>query len=119
MQFETLNQDEFQPVTTVNYTVSEKFTRITEFKHMGGPQPHGKTTILREYPMPYTPNSGQTPYYVINEPQNIERYKQYRTRVDSILNFHVVGRLAEYRYYDMDGVCASALELSDEIIAHR
>lgn len=119
MQFETLNQDEFQPVATVNYTVSEKFTRITEFKHMGGPQPHGKTTILREYPMPYTPNSGQTPYYVINEPQNIERYKQYRTRVDSILNFHVVGRLAEYRYYDMDGVCASALELSDEIIAHR
>ena len=119
MQFETLDQDQFQPVGTVNYTVSEDFTRITEFKNMTGQIVPGKTTIMREYSRPYEPNSGQTPYYVINEPQNIELYKKYRQRVSGIVNFHVVGRLAEYRYYDMDGVVASALELSDKIISHR
>lgn len=119
MKFETLDMDEFQPAATVNYTVSEDFTRITEFKHMTGQVLPGKTTILKEYPKAYTPNSDQTPYYVINEPQNIELYKKYRARIDCVLNFHVVGRLAEYRYYDMDGVCAAALELSDEIIAHH
>ncbi len=117
MQFETLDQDQFQPVGTVNYTVSEDFTRITEFKNMTGQVVPGKTTIMREYSKAYEPGSGQTPYYVINEPQNIELYKRYRARVEGLLNFHVVGRLAEYRYYDMDGVVASALELSDSIIS--
>jgi UDP-galactopyranose mutase len=117
MRFETLDQDRFQPVGTVNYTTSEDFTRITEFKNMTGQVVPGKTTIMREYSKAYEPGSGQTPYYVINEPQNIELYKRYRARVEGLLNFHVVGRLAEYRYYDMDGVVASALELSDSIIS--
>ncbi|MDO4537850.1 MAG: UDP-galactopyranose mutase [Coriobacteriales bacterium] len=116
MVFETLDQDQFQPVGTVNYTVSEDFTRITEFKNMTGQVVPGKTTIMREYSKAYEPGSGQTPYYVINEPQNIELYRRYRERVSNLVNFHVVGRLAEYRYYDMDGVVASALELSDQII---
>ena len=60
---------------------------------------------------------GETPYYVINEPKNLELYKRYRERVEGIINFHCVGRLAEYRYYDMDGVVSSALDLSDEIIS--
>ena len=119
MVFETLDQDQFQPVGTVNYTVSEDFTRITEFKNMTGQVVPGKTTILKEYSKPYDPTSGATPYYVINEPENIELYKKYRARVEGILNFHVVGRLAEYRYYDMDGVTLSALELSDEIISNN
>lgn len=117
MVFETLDKDQFQPVGTVNYTVSENFTRITEFKNMTGQVVPGKTTILREYSRVYIPGVGETPYYVINEPENIELYKKYRARVEGVLNFHVVGRLAEYRYYDMDGVTASALELSDEIIS--
>ena len=116
MVFETMDVDDFQPATTVNYTVSENFTRITEFKKMTGQVVPGKTTILREYSRTYIPGVGETPYYVINEPQNQELYKKYRKRVSGVLNFHVVGRLAEYRYYDMDGVVASALELSDELI---
>lgn len=119
MVFETLPVDEFQPCGTVNYTVSDNFTRITEFKHMTGQTVPGKTTILREYSREYLPGMNETPYYVINEPQNLELYKKYRERVAGILNFHVVGRLAEYRYYDMDGVVASALELSDEIISNH
>jgi len=117
MVFETLDKDQFQPVGTVNYTVSENFTRITEFKNMTGQVVAGKTTILREYSRTYIPGVGETPYYVINEPENVELYKLYRKRVEGILSFHCVGRLAEYRYYDMDGVVASALDLSDEIIA--
>ncbi|MGI6229455.1 MAG: UDP-galactopyranose mutase [Tractidigestivibacter sp.] len=117
MVFETLDEDQFQPVGTVNYTVSENFTRITEFKNMTGQKVPGKTTIMREYSRTYLPGVGETPYYVINEPENIELYKSYRERVAGVLNFHCVGRLAEYRYYDMDGVVASALDLSDDIIA--
>ncbi len=119
MVFETLPEDQFQPVGTVNYTVSENFTRITEFKNMTGQVVPGKTTIMREYSRTYLPGVGETPYYVINEPENIALYRSYVERVSKLVNFHPVGRLAEYRYYDMDGVTASALELSDEIIAHH
>jgi UDP-galactopyranose mutase len=119
MVFETLDEDQFQPVGTVNYTVSENFTRITEFKNMTGQVVPGKTTIMREYSRTYLPGVGETPYYVINEPENLELYRRYRDRVANLLNFHVVGRLAEYRYYDMDGVTASALDLSDELISQH
>ncbi len=119
MQFETLDQDQFQPVGTVNYTTSEDFTRITEFKNMTGQVVPGKTTIMREYSKAWDPTSGETPYYAILEDESQALYARYRERVEGIVNFHLVGRLAEYRYYDMDGVVASALELSDEIIAQH
>ncbi len=119
MVFETLDQDQFQPVGTVNYTTSEDFTRITEFKNMTGQILPGKTTIMKEYSKAYTPGSGETPYYAILEDENLELYRKYRERVSGLLNFHCVGRLAEYRYYDMDGVVASALDLSDELIAQH
>ena len=117
MKFETLDMDRFQPVSTVNYTVSEDFTRITEFKNMTGQEVEGKTTIMKEYSHAYEPGSGQTPYYAILDPDNRKLYERYLERVQHITNFHPVGRLAEYRYYDMDAVTASALNLSDEIIA--
>ena len=117
MKFETLDMDQFQPVGTVNYTTSEDYTRITEFKNMTGQVLPGKTTIMKEYSKAYTPGSGETPYYAILEPENRELYERYLERVQNLTNFHPVGRLAEYRYYDMDAVTNSALDLSDEIIA--
>lgn len=117
MQFETLEQDQFQPVGTVNYTTSEDFTRITEFKNMTGQMVPGKTTIMKEFSHAYEPGSGQTPYYAIIDPKNRALYECYLERVQNLTNFHPVGRLAEYRYYDMDAVTDSALELSDEIIS--
>lgn len=119
MQFETLDMDQFQPVGTVNYTTSEDFTRITEFKNMTGQVVPGKTTIMREYSKAFEPGSGETPYYAILQDDTRALYEQYRDRVRGLVNFHPAGRLAEYRYYDMDGVCASALNLCDEIIAQR
>ncbi len=118
MQFETLPQDSFQPVATVNYTTSEDFTRITEFKHMTGQVKDGITTIMREYPLAYQPGTGQTPYYAIIEQENIALYESYRERARSLNNLLLVGRLAEYRYYDMDGVVDSALKLAQEIITN-
>ncbi|MBM6907135.1 UDP-galactopyranose mutase [Collinsella intestinalis] len=117
MRFETLDVDQFQPVGTVNYTTSEDFTRITEFKNMTGQVVPGKTTIMKEYSHAFEPGSDQTPYYAIIAPENQELYERYLERVQNLTNFHPVGRLAEYRYYDMDAVTASALDLSDEIIA--
>ncbi len=117
MRFETLDVDQFQPVATVNYTTSEDFTRITEFKLMTGQVVPGKTTVMREYSKAYTPGSGETPYYAILDPENTELYQRYRARVEDVTNFHLVGRLAEYRYYDMDAVVDSALTLSDELIS--
>ncbi len=117
MDFETLAMDRFQPVATVNYTVSEDFTRITEFKNLTGQKLEGTTTIMREYPRAYERGCGMDPYYAILEPANLELHRRYLERVSGLGNFHPVGRLAEYRYYDMDGVCASALELADELLA--
>ena len=119
MEAETLDQDRFQPVATVNYTVSEDFTRITEFKNLTGQVMPGKTTIMREYSHAYVPGSGQTPYYAIINDENNALHQRYLDRVARISTFHPVGRLAEYRYYDMDAVTASALDLSDEIIANH
>ena len=117
MKFETHDIDQFQPVGTVNYTTSEDFTRITEFKHLTGQVVPGKTTVMKEYPRAFEPGGGDTPYYAILSPENRRLYDRYAERVGKITNFHPVGRLAEYRYYDMDGVTASALNLSDEIIS--
>ena len=117
MRFETLEQDQFQPVATVNYTTSEDFTRITEFKLMTGQEVPGVTTIMREYSHAYEPGSGQTPYYAIIEDDNIRLYEAYRDRAASFANLRLVGRLAEYRYYDMDGVVASALRVAEDVIA--
>ena len=119
LDFETLPQDTFQPVCTVNYTTSEDFTRITEFKHMTGQKIDGVTTILREYSRPYESGSGQTPYYAILSDENKALYGKYLERVSGIGNFHVVGRLAEYRYYDMDAVVASALAMADSIVSSK
>lgn len=115
LDFETLDVDQFQEAATVNYTTTEDFTRISEFKLMTGQKVPGKTTILREYPRAYQPNNGQTPYYAILSDENRALYQRYLDRVAQIPTFHAVGRLAEYRYYDMDGVVASALNLADEI----
>ncbi|MBS5477093.1 MAG: UDP-galactopyranose mutase [Coriobacteriia bacterium] len=119
LRFETLPQDQFQPAATVNYTTSEDFTRITVFKLMTGQVVPGATTILREYSRAYVPGSGITPYNAILNDENRALYQRYLDRVSGIANFHAVGRLAEYRYYDMDAVVASALNLADAIAATR
>lgn len=116
--YETHDVERYQPCATVNYTVSEDFTRITEFKHLTL-QRSPKTTIMKEYPRAYTDPVTQTPYYAVISDENKSHYERYRRLTESLPNFHLLGRLAEYRYYNMDEIVALALELSGKIIADR
>ena len=115
-RFETLPQDDFQGYGTVNYTVDENYTRITEFKHMTGQVKPGVTTIVKEYSRSYTGAPEETPYYAIINPENNALYARYQEAAGRFPNLRLLGRLAEYKYYNMDAIVARALELSDQLI---
>lgn len=114
--YETYDQEYKLPCGTVNYTVSEDYTRVTEFKHLTG-QKAPNTTIMKEYSRAYTDPDAQIPYYAIINDENNAHYERYRKLTESLPNFFPLGRLAEYRYYNMDKIVGLALELSDEIAA--
>ena len=114
-EYETLDQEYFQPCGTVNYTVTEDYTRITEFKRLTG-QKSDKTTIMREYSLSYDDPATQIPYYAIINEENEAHYNRYLKLTESLTNFYPLGRLAEYRYYNMDVIVERALSLSDKIL---
>jgi UDP-galactopyranose mutase len=101
----------FQQVGTVNYPNDYKFIRITEFKHLTG-QVHPQTSIVREYP-----EDEGDPYYPVPRPENQELYQRYNSVAGLERDVFFVGRLAEYRYYNMDQVVARALMMSEKIIS--
>ncbi len=106
--FETLEQEQFQEVTTVNHPAAPDMTRITEFKHIYQ-SVSPKTVIAREYPQAY--ESGRNlPYYPLFTEISKSAYERYADLAHSTKNLIVIGRLAEYRYYDMDDAVANALE---------
>lgn len=107
------NTEQYQSVGTVNYPNDFEFTRITEFKHLTGQQ-HPATSIVREYPT----NEGE-PYYPIPRDENEILFKKYKTLADSEKNVTFVGRLAEYRYYNMDQVVGAALNAVDKILERK
>ncbi len=102
--------DSYQQVGTVNYPNEHAYTRITEFKKLTGQSASG-TSIVKEFPQ-----AEGDPFYPIPRPENDAIYKKYQTRAEQELNVTFVGRLAEYRYYNMDQVVASALSKADKII---
>lgn len=100
---ETHNQEILQPVAVINYPNDYAYTRVTEFKHLTG-QVHPKTSIVYEFP-----RAEGDPYYPIPRAENAELYKKYQTLAESTEGVRFVGRLATYRYYNMDQVAAQAL----------
>lgn len=112
-EFETHDVEWKQPVAVVNYPGSEPFTRVTEFKHLTG-QTHPKTTTAREFP-----SAIGDPYYPIPAPENKALFAKYAARAATEANVTFVGRLAEYRYYNMDQVVASALSAFERIATER
>jgi UDP-galactopyranose mutase len=114
LRFETIEQEYYQEAPVVNYPNDYDFTRITEFKHIH-PVKSDKTTILKEYPKTYQPNV-DIPYYPVFTKENQELYNKYKEEADKFENLVLVGRLAEYRYYDMDDVVKRALEVFEERI---
>ena len=114
--FETHAVDCWQTHGTVNYTVDEDFTRITEFKHLTGQTLPGVTTIMKEYARAYSGAPGEIPYYAVIAPENNALYEKYRALAGRFPNLHLLGRLAQYQYYNMDAIVACALQLCDELI---
>lgn len=115
-QFETLPQDTFQSHGTVNYTVSEEYTRITEFKHLTGQILPGITTIVKEYSRAYDASPGTVPYYAVISLESRALYDQYLSLARHYPNLYPLGRLAEYQYYNMDAITERALLLCDELL---
>lgn len=100
---ETHDKPIFQSAPVVNYPNEHLYTRTTEFKYLTG-QEHPKTSIVYEYP-----KAEGDPYYPVPRPENAEIYKQYKALADATPGVHFVGRLATYKYYNMDQVVAQAL----------
>ena len=113
--YETHDVEHVLPCGTVNFTVTEDYTRITEFKYLTG-QVSDKTTIMKEYSHSYDDPKKQIPYYAIINDENAAHYERYRALTTSLPNFHPLGRLAEYRYYNMDVIIGRALALADELV---
>lgn len=101
----------YQAVGTVNYPNDHAYTRITEFKHLTG-QSHSGTSIVREYPM-----AEGEPYYPIPSDPNEVLFQRYEALAQAEPNVTFVGRLAQYRYYNMDQVVAAALLAASRILA--
>ncbi|WP_018479182.1 UDP-galactopyranose mutase [Pontibacter roseus] len=102
---ETLDKPVHLPVAVVNYPNEHAYTRITEFKYLTG-QEHTKTSVVYEYPQ-----AEGDPYYPVPRPENAALYNQYKKLADATPGVHFVGRLATYKYYNMDQVVAQALTL--------
>lgn len=112
-EYEHYPQDHYQSKGVVNYTVSEDFTRITEFKYLTGQKISG-TTIVKEYPEIYRDES-QVPYYAILSPENLAMYQKYVDYVKAFPRFYLLGRLAQYKYYNIDGIVEEALKLAETL----
>lgn len=115
LQFEHVTQDRewAQPVAVINYPQTERYTRVTEYKHLTGQQ-HPKTSLSYEYP-----SDIGDPYYPVPRPENQELYKRYQALAARTDGVWFVGRLATYRYFNMDQVVGQALAVFDRINATR
>ncbi len=104
----------YQSHGVVNYTVTEEYTRITEYSYLTGQDVEG-TSIMKEYPIPYQGAPGEIPYYAILSEENQRLYEKYTDEVKNIPGFYLLGRLAEYKYYNIDAIVDRALTLSGEM----
>jgi UDP-galactopyranose mutase len=112
-RFETVRQPVHQPVAVINHPNEYPYTRVTEFKYLTG-QEHGWTSLVYEYP-----KAEGDPYYPVPRSENAELYKKYEALAVSAPKVHFVGRLATYKYYNMDQVVAQSLSLCTKLTGKR
>jgi UDP-galactopyranose mutase len=108
-EWQTHDVEWVQPVAVINLTVDEAYTRVTEMKHLTG-QAHPKTTLVYEYP-----RAEGDPYYPVPQPANAAIYQHYQALAASTPDTFFIGRLATYKYYNMDQVVAQALAVFDRM----
>ena len=106
---QTVDAERYQEAPVINYPNEHPYTRITEFKYLTG-QRHSKTAIVYEYPC-----AEGDPYYPIPRPENAVLYSKYQALAEGTPGVYFVGRLATYKYYNMDQVTAQALTLFDRL----
>jgi UDP-galactopyranose mutase len=107
---ETHDTPVYQSAPVINYPNDYAYTRVTEFKYLTG-QEHRKTSIVYEYP-----EAEGDPYYPVPRPENAELYKRYKALADATPGVYFVGRLATYKYYNMDQVVAQALAVYRKVL---
>ena len=112
-RFETVDRPRFQDAPVVNYPNENPYTRCTEFKYLTG-QEHHKTSVVYEYP-----RADGDPYYPVPRPENAAMYRQYHALADATAGVHFSGRLATYKYYNMDQVVAQSLTLFKKLTGAR
>ena len=110
---ETHDTEFFQPATVVNYPNEQAYTRITEFKRLTG-QEHKKTSVVYEFPQ-----AEGDPYYPVPRKENADIYAKYRVLTETRSDVHFVGRLATYRYYNMDQIVAQSLTEYGKIVGAK
>ncbi len=112
--FRTVNQEWAQPVAVVNYPNEHLYTRSTEFKHLTGQEHPTKSTLVYEFPQ-----AEGDPYYPVPRPENAELYKKYQALAEATPDVLFVGRLATYKYYNMDQVVGQALATYARIMGQK
>lgn len=115
--FQTFDTPQYQEGGQINYPNNYDYTRITEFKHLTQ-QKHHQTTIAYEYPEQFVAGVNE-PYYPIPKAENNELFAKYKAEADKLKNVYFVGRLADYKYYNMDQIAGVALQLFEKKIAKR
>ena len=112
--FRTVNQEWAQPVAVVNYPNEHLYTRVTEFKHLTGQEHPTKSTLVYEFPQ-----AEGDPYYPVPRTENAELYKKYQALAEATPDVLFVGRLATYKYYNMDQVVGQALSVYAKLMGQK
>lgn len=113
---QTFDKEKYQEVGQVNYPNNYDYTRITEFKHLSQ-QSHSKTSVAFEYPQKYISGIND-PYYPIPRPVNNEIFNKYKSEADKLEgSVYFVGRMADYKYYNMDQIAGVALQMFEKQLA--
>jgi UDP-galactopyranose mutase len=112
-RFATFERPVFQGAPVVNYPNENPYTRCTEFKYLTG-QEHPKTTVVYEYP-----RAEGDPYYPVPRPENAAMYREYEALAKLTSDVYFSGRLATYKYYNMDQVVAQSLTLFKRLVGTR
>lgn len=110
---ETHDSSVYQSAPVINYPNEQLYTRVTEFKYLTG-QEHPKTSIVYEFP-----RSEGDAYYPVPRKANAELYNRYKSLADSTPGVHFVGRLATYKYYNMDQIVAQALTVYAKMVSAK
>ena len=112
-RFVTYERSVYQDAPVVNYPNENPYTRCTEFKYLTG-QEHAKTSVVYEYP-----RAEGDPYYPVPKPENAAMYREYEALAKLTPDVHFCGRLATYKYYNMDQVVAQSLTLFKRLVGAR